>query len=176
MAERWIFFYRNKKMDESVLERYQEKLLAIREKYEKYFVNLPDCKFYHGELPPADNIFAQFKYECKRHDPACTGWYLVWDPNKEKDKSKLTGVHSKSCAPTVYKVISKRIQTEIEHSFFNYFKQFHSDGDYDFYKLTDSYQIYGKGDDLSDDLINQSQDISKLLDNDYNDEKKYFSI
>ena len=175
MPHRWTFLFRNETMDKGDLERYQSKLLEIRERYEKYFVYLDKCKFYHGPLPPPDNVFAEFKFNCKLHDPPCTGWYLIWDPNTEKDEKKLTGANYKSCPPTLYKVISKRIQTEIEHSFFKYFKQFQSDGDYDYYKLSDSYKIYNKDEDLSDELINQSQDISNLFDKE-NTEKKYFSI
>jgi hypothetical protein len=64
---------------------------------------------------------------------------LVWNPNIEKDKSKLNFVHNQTCAPTQFKLLSKKIQTILELAFFKYFKLFYVDSDVDFYKLSESY-------------------------------------
>ncbi len=77
MTSRWTFeWISNNKMSDIDLAAYQRKLLQIRDKFENKFAQFPECKFYprESQLPPADNIFATFKYDCNRHvSPRCQG-------------------------------------------------------------------------------------------------------
>ena len=66
-------------------------------------------------------------------------WYLIWNPNIEKDISKLELKSKQYCAPTKYKILCKRIQSELQMRFFNFFRLFYMDSDVDYYKLSDSF-------------------------------------
>lgn len=123
----WKFNYRNIAMEEKDLHNYQQKLLEIREKYRKRVENVTGCYFYEDTLPPKDNIFASFPYECKRHHPSCTGWYLVWNPNLEMNKLKLKSSLHNHCTLWQYKSVSKKIQIELSHEFGKYFDMFDDD-------------------------------------------------
>lgn len=65
----WTFEFRKDRMTKEDLNAYQKKLLEIRDKYSRGFQNLAKCKFhaYEAPLPPKDNIFARFEYDCSRH-------------------------------------------------------------------------------------------------------------
>jgi hypothetical protein len=108
MPENWIFKYTKDEMEDSVLKRYQEKLIELKERYDKYIKDIPGCYFYKGDSAPPDNIFADFKYKCDKHQPKCTGWTIFWNPNFVKDKTQLNGSFHNNCAPTNYKIWSKR--------------------------------------------------------------------
>ncbi len=73
MRDLWTFDFRKEKMEKEDLEAYQRKLLNIRDNYSQQFTQFEDSYFYTGELPPPDNIFAQFKYKCQNHVPECKG-------------------------------------------------------------------------------------------------------
>jgi len=77
----------------------------------------------------------------------------VWNPNIEKDKSKLNFTHNQVCAPTQFKLLSKSIQKILELSFFRYFKLFYLDNDVDFYKLSESYSNLN---DFNDEQFNST--------------------
>ena len=143
MMDEWRFTFTKDKMDETDLEKYQNKLLDLRKKYSKYITVIPGakCRFYMGKEMPKDNIFAEFIYNCQHHTPSCTGWRLYWDPNKVENKELLNGMHHNSCAPTKYKVWSKQIQADLELSCFGYFKLFHEGGNTDYYKLSDNFHL-----------------------------------
>lgn len=153
MQDEWTFKFTKNKMEEADLIEYQKKLLEIKTKYENYLSKVAGCKFYNGELPPPDNIFAEFKYECNQHEPKCTGWRLYWNPNLVEDKSLLNGSHRNTCAPTRYKVWSKQIQASLELAFFDYFKLFHEGGNEDYYRLSDSYHLSFLPDEQIEDEI-----------------------
>ncbi|RMZ97418.1 hypothetical protein BpHYR1_019261 [Brachionus plicatilis] len=123
----WRFNFRNVSMKEDDLKSYQHKLLEIREKYRKRVDNVTGCGFYEGVLPPKDNIFASFKFECKRHHPPCSGWYLIWNPNLDTNNSKLNGSLHNHCTLWQYKSVSKKIQLELVHDFGRYFDMFDDD-------------------------------------------------
>lgn len=142
-TDKWIFEYKTKtdKMDEEDLLVYQSKLVQLKNKYSKYLSDLPECVFYDGEMPPKNNVFAQFHYRCSQHEPKCTGWTLYWNPNEVKEKHLLNGSHRNTCAPSHYKRWIKRIQAELELACFAYFKLFHEGDNLDCYKLTDSFYL-----------------------------------
>lgn len=79
----------------------------------------PKCEFFpeSSHLPPEDNIFARFPYDCKRHTPACSGWYLLWNPNVDQSKEKLKSSLHNRCSTWQYKSTCKRIQQEIMRAF-----------------------------------------------------------
>lgn len=69
------------------LEKYQELILKLRDKYIKH----PECVFYRTkeEIPVGDNILAKFKYECSRHASSWGAkhgtWCIQWDPTLDPD-------------------------------------------------------------------------------------------
>ncbi len=70
MAKIWTFKWTsNDQMSQLDLEAYQKKLKQIRKNFENKLLQFPECQFYSHELqlPPKDNIFAKFEYECHRH-------------------------------------------------------------------------------------------------------------
>ena len=82
MLDTWSFeFKKDAVMDDHTLHAYQEKLLELRANYEKKFAKFVDCHFYDGELPPPNNLFAELKYECTRHEPKCKGISICYLPN-----------------------------------------------------------------------------------------------
>lgn len=141
MSDEWTFTFTKDKMEDADLAVYQKKLLDLRDKYANFVSKIPECLFYTGDLPPKNNIFAQFRYKCQQHEPRCTGWCLYWNPNLVEDKHLLNGVHHNSCAPTRYKVWSKQIQADLELTCFEYFKLFHEGGNTDYYKLSDNFYL-----------------------------------
>ena len=126
-TDKWIFEYTSKKerMDDEDLLVYQTKLIELKSKYSKYLSELTGCMFYNGVMPPKNNIFAKFQYECSQHEPKCTGWTLYWNPNEVNNKENLNGSHRSTCAPSHYKMWIKRIQADLELTCFAYFKLFH---------------------------------------------------
>jgi hypothetical protein len=81
MAPNWNFEYTGDKMSAGDLSEYQNKLIELRDNYEKSFSELKECSFYSKNLPlpPPNNIFAKFGYVCKSkfHQPlSCQGKYL----------------------------------------------------------------------------------------------------
>jgi hypothetical protein len=50
------------------------------------------------------------------------GWYLIWDPNSDVNRSKLINSLNNKCATWEYKAISKRIQYEIAKKFPDHFE------------------------------------------------------
>lgn len=123
----WKFNCRNLPMEENELKKYQQKLLEIRDKYKKRVDNVTGCHFYEGNLPPKDNIFASFLYECKRHHPSCSGWFLIWNPNLEIGKSKCQSSLHNHCTLWQYKSVSKKIQLDLVKDFGKYFDMFDDD-------------------------------------------------
>ena len=120
---KWTFNYDTSKfMDGIELTKYQKLLLNLRKRYQDKVENLSNCSFYDGDLPPTDNIFGTFLYNCKRHSPKCKGWYLIWDPNSDVNRNKLTNFLNNKCATWEYKAVSKRIQYEIAKQFPDYFE------------------------------------------------------
>ena len=98
--------------------------------------DLGGCEFYPetSPLPPEDNIFARFAYDCKRHTPACSGWYLLWNPNVDLNKDKLKSSLHNRCATWQFKSTCKHIQQELmrlfgddEHAAEKYFHFFDDD-------------------------------------------------
>lgn len=132
-AGQWRFSFRDIEMEEKDLEEYQRRLLEIRKKYADKVENITGCHFHTGPQPPKDNIFASFTYECKRHHPACTGWYLLWNPNLPLNQNKLHSSLHNHCTLWQYKSVSKRIQLEIEKDFGKYFEMFDDDDTHPYY-------------------------------------------
>ena len=99
---KWEFNYYDmeKKMSDKELGDYQKKLLELRDQYEARVEHLSNCHFVSrdAQLPPTDNLFASFNYECKRHRPKCQGWYILWNPNSDVNRSKLNASISNKCA------------------------------------------------------------------------------
>lgn len=131
----WIFEYKdfNLKMNENEINDYQKKLLELKEKYHDKCEHLSNCDFYSGELPPSDNIFASFTYKCKRHTPRCNGWFLIWDPNNERNRDKLKSCVNNRCATWEFKSLSKKIQNDLIEAFPKYFEKFDDDDTHPYY-------------------------------------------
>lgn len=131
----WLFHYKDdkKQMSEEELKAYHQKLLEVREKYEKRALMLTDCHFHQGNEPPSDNIFAWFRYDCRMHTPKCEGWFLLWNPNTDVNKTKINGHHNNHCATFEYKALSKKIQKEIQQAFPEYFEFFDDDDTHGYY-------------------------------------------
>ena len=109
---KWIFNFKKTYLTEDELEKYQRHLLELRDKFQERVSTLNMCKFAQ-ELPPlGNNIFATFKYECRRHAPKCnTSWYLIWNPNISPNKDKLNSTLNNHCATWEFKAVCKSIQT-----------------------------------------------------------------
>lgn len=89
------------RMGDFILEKYQEKLLKIREKYRDQADE--NFSFCHSESvdenkpttaatmkPPSDNIFAYFLFYPVDAIQRTNDWYLYWNPNSEiEDNSNL---------------------------------------------------------------------------------------
>ncbi|CAF0782197.1 unnamed protein product [Brachionus calyciflorus] len=129
----WRFNFRDIPMSDIDLEKYQEKLLELREKYKNSIDNITDCYIYTGKEPPKDNIFASFPFICRRHHPTCTGWYLLWNPNSKINSSKLHSSLHNHCTLWQYKSVSKKIQLELLKDFGNYFEMFDDDDTHPYY-------------------------------------------
>lgn len=85
------------RMGDEVLERYQQKLLEIRDKYRTEEATNDAFSFYHddsedesrppdkaGFKPPSDNIFAYFLFHpIANQFNETNDWFLYWDPNLE---------------------------------------------------------------------------------------------
>lgn len=74
-------------------------------------------------------------------------WYLIWDPRKEKEPSRLNFKETILCAPTLFKTLSKRIQGELELAFFNHFRLYNMETEVDYYKLSNSFCDLNNGAD-----------------------------
>jgi hypothetical protein len=125
----WRFLFKNLKMSDQDLIRYQRKLLEIRFKYGEKVKGLSNCKFYDGEkMPPPNNIFGEFVSCCKRHHhPECTGWYLIWNPNEPLNHDKTYSHVHNHCSTWEFKSVSKKIQHELEKDFGSYFEMYDDD-------------------------------------------------
>lgn len=105
-----------------------------------------------GEEIPTDNIFADFTYDCTRHNwHGNPSWKLLWDPTKEK---YFTDVHAR-CASYQFKKLSFEIQEKLCKSFPNHFSLELGDGksgvdDY-YHSRTGSYS-YGRDYDSYSDV------------------------
>ena len=129
----WSFLFKKRLLTDEELDKYHQKLLELREKYQEKISHLSNCKFYSGDVPPTDNIFGSFLYECKRHTPKCQGWFLLWNPNLGLNDDKLTGSLHNHCATLEYKVFSKRIQKELEDEFEDLFELCDDDDTHPYY-------------------------------------------
>lgn len=111
------------------------------------------CEFFSASLPPEDNIFARFPLHCKRHSPACSGWQLLWNPNIDLNKEKLTSSLHNRCATWQYKSVSKSIQQELmkQHFGAKYFHFFDDDDTHEYY--IDSYHDLKYGFKEEDDEV-----------------------
>lgn len=174
----WEFSYKDPEinvMSEDDLDQYQLKLLEIREKFKdkvRNWILFPkirisswwsfvfkvaelgsSCEFFPEtcHLPPEDNIFARFGCECKRHTPACSGWYLLWNPNVDQNRDKLKSSLHNRCATWQYKSTCKRIQQEILKLFEKYFHFFDDDDTHEYY--IDSYYDLKYGFKQEDDEV-----------------------
>ncbi len=122
---KWKFNYDIKKpMSPLELEQYQHELIKLREMYKERVTTMSNCSFYESglKLPPPDNIFGTFLYNCKRHRPKCKGWYLLWNPNVSLNDEKLNSVMNNKCATWEYKAVSKRIQFHLAKKFPDHFE------------------------------------------------------
>ena len=111
----WIFRYKKTSLDLSELAFYQDTLLKAKEKFQERIMDLTDCHFYTDKptdsTPPSNNVYATFKYNCKRHTPKCDGtWHLLWNPNLTLNHQKLVSALNNHCATWEFKVVCKSIQ------------------------------------------------------------------
>lgn len=112
---KWIFLFKKELLNEEELEFYQKNLLQLRLKFHAKVSELTDCHFYtdigNDLLPPVDNIYASFKYNCRRHTPKCEGrWCLLWNPNLGLNRDKRNSSLDNHCATKQFKQVSKEIQ------------------------------------------------------------------
>lgn len=119
MGGEWVFEHIDKEMSNEVLQKYQNKLIMIREKYEKDLIFLRGCNFHKKQSPPDHNVFALFQYDCKKHVKKCSGWSLLWNPNlgMGKEGNRLKSCMHNCCAPWEYQNVSKKIQSELAKEF-----------------------------------------------------------
>lgn len=166
----WEFNYKDVDlpMNDTDLDEYQMKLLEMRDHLKEKLSDLDGCRFFEGSLPPEDNIFGEFKYECKRHTPECKGWFLIWNPNIDLNKDKLKSSLHNHCATWHYKTVSKKIQHELANKFERYFQFFDDDDTHEYY--IDSYYDLKYGfkteeDELPDYASSNLDQHSSCLDN-----------
>jgi hypothetical protein len=135
----WEFSYKNIEFPMNIkdLEAYQCKLLELRHRYTDKLTELDGCEFYEKILPPPDNIFASFHFECRRHNPRCKGWYLLWNPNIDVNMDKAKSSLHNHCTTWLYKTLSKKIQLELMKKFDSYFYFFDDDDTHEYF--LDSY-------------------------------------
>lgn len=125
MGGEWEFSFNGEKSAFD-LKTYQNMLQTIYETY-KSRTDWGENGQVHwaDEETPTDNVFANFTYDCDRHDwHQSPSWKLLWDPTKEKNNSD---VHAR-CAPHEFKELSFEIQEMLCKSFPNHFSLYLGDG------------------------------------------------
>ncbi len=93
------FSYKNLKrikLGDTDLQNYQNKLIELRDTYNKQLDKFENCFFYQGKgsttetlEPPANNVFASFQFlPEKLSDKPYSDWIIYWNPNLEKTNDK----------------------------------------------------------------------------------------
>ena len=119
---KWIFTFKKEALDENELKNYQKHLFELRKKFQPRLHSLTSCSFYtenDNDLTPPlnDNIYATFKYDCRRHTPKCDGsWYILWNPNLALNHEKLKSSLDNHCATWEFKAVCKSIQKWLIHA------------------------------------------------------------
>lgn len=114
MGGEWIFSFDGEKSTLD-LESYQKMLKTIYETY-KDRTDWGGQVRWAEEESPTDNVFANFTYDCTRHDHS-PSWKLLWDPTKEKN---VSDIHAR-CAPSKFAALSFEIQQMLCKSFPDHF-------------------------------------------------------
>jgi hypothetical protein len=163
MSLKWSFKINADKFTSEDLLSYQECLQEIKtiydDKIQKEYNNTDvTITFYDGELPPPNNIFASFQYDCIKHvtETENNNWVLVWDPLNEQDKNKLFASFNIDCAPLFFIKTSDEILTILQ------------------IRLPNCIEYnYGKSNNNNDDNDNEEQLRFEFIDNDEDDDDDY---
>lgn len=149
MGGEWEFNFDKTGFNQTDLQKYQNFLLELREKYKKDTQENKYGYFYDGELPPKNNLFALFTYNCERHNwHQNAGWYILWNPLMEEltENLKETTLHAR-CPPYGFTIFSNKIQKELIRMFPKYFDQYFGDGLFGYGENEDFYDRSYNSDD-----------------------------
>ena len=115
----WIFNFRHeKKMNDETLDRYHQKLLELKSKYQDDHL-LKQSFLKHG------NVFAKFATSpCLKHGDQRHWWHLLCNPNLkgEEENSFAWSILDNECVEKEFKVKSKEIQNELVKEFPEFFQ------------------------------------------------------
>lgn len=125
MGGEWYFYYSRSKRENTKpldVSKYQDLLLQLKKQYEKEF-NADHVQWCDvNALPPADNVFARFKFTCNRHTDWGNDhpWFnLYWVP---VDDSGMQGsLHNRCTGHDFNTEALFNIQRTIFETFPDYF-------------------------------------------------------